>query len=62
VDKSSGRNEFNAGSDSAMHHGSLPIEQFRNAPKIGPATPTTAPSGSTVRDQRPTGTPGSAVK
>jgi len=62
TDHSSGRNEFNAGSDSAKHHGKgTATAQYGSATKPGPAVPTTGPAGA-VRDQRPTGTPGSAVK
>ena len=61
-DKSSGRNEFNAGSDSAVHHKGTATEQYKATPTIGPAVPTTSPTGSAVRDQKPVSVPGSAVK
>lgn len=61
-DSSSGRNEFNAGSDSAKHHTGTASQQYDHTPKAGPSVPTVAPNGSAVRDQRPTNTPGSAVK
>lgn len=62
-DQSSGRDaSTNNGSDSAKHYGTLPIDRFRDSPKIGPATPTTAPTGSAVRDQKPVSVPGSAAK
>jgi hypothetical protein len=40
ADQSSGRNNFNAGSDSAKHH-TTASEQHARTPKAGPATPTT---------------------
>lgn len=62
-DSSSGRNEFNAGSDSAKHHAKgTASQQHGSTPKTGPATPTTAPNGQTVRDLKPFPIPGSAVK
>lgn len=61
-DTSSGRNEFNSGSDSAKHHKGTASEQF-DRKTIAGATPTTAPNGQTVRDNKPMGSvPGSAVK
>ncbi|NYH13550.1 hypothetical protein [Paraburkholderia bryophila] len=62
ADQSSGRNEFNAGSDSAKHHGKTAYEQHQATPKAGPATPTTGPRGSVVRDEKPSNVPGSAVR
>lgn len=40
-DKSSGRNEFNAGSDSAKHHTGTASEQHARTTSTGPATPIT---------------------
>ncbi|WP_158935065.1 hypothetical protein [Burkholderia sp. S171] len=62
ADSSSGRNNLNSGSDSAKHHGSLPIDRFHDSVKPGASTPTTGPNGSVVRDERPSAIPGSAVK
>jgi hypothetical protein len=64
TDSSSGRNEFNAGSDSAKHHAKgTASEQHARTAKTGASTPTVAPNGSFVRDQKPgSSVPGSAVK
>ena len=63
MDQSSGRDsKTNSGSDSAVHHGKgSAAEQFDRSTIAG-STPTVAPSGSTVRDQKPSTVPGSAVK
>ena len=62
ADSSSGRNEFNSGSDSAVHHKGTAQQQYDRTPKASPSTPTTGPNGSVVRDERPSPIPGSAVK
>lgn len=50
------------GSDTARLYKGTAAEQHRTSTTQSVATPTTAPSGSTVRDNRPTNTPGSAVR
>lgn len=62
ADSSSGRNALNSGSDSAKHHRGTASQQYESTVKTGPAVPTTAPGGSCVRDNKPTGMPSSAVK
>lgn len=41
ADASSGRNEFNAGSDSAKHHKGTATDQYKATPAQGAATPVT---------------------
>ncbi|NPT36330.1 hypothetical protein [Paraburkholderia xenovorans] len=63
ADSSSGRNPAtNAGSDSAKHHVGTASAQYGSTPKAAPSVPTTAPTGSYVRDEKPTSTPGSAER
>jgi len=62
ADSSSGRDSGNSGSDSAKYFKGTAHEQFGSTPKAGPATPTTAPNGNTVRDLAPTPVAGSTVK
>lgn len=49
ADSSSGRNEFNAGSDSAIHHrkGSA-FEQHEATPKTERSTPVQGPGGRSI--------------
>ena len=63
MDKASGRDSTNSGSDSAIHHTKgTASEQHSSTPKASPSVPTTGPNGSVVRDLVPTPVAGSAVK
>ena len=59
MDSSSGRNNLNSGSDSAVHHKGTAQQQYDRTPK---ATPAPAPTAEVVRDLKPTPVAGSLVK
>ncbi|SAL55642.1 hypothetical protein AWB69_05978 [Caballeronia udeis] len=62
MDKSSGRDSSNSGSDSAKHHKGTAHAQYKSTANVVPAVPTTAPSAQTVRDLKPFPVPGSAAR
>ncbi|CAE6876065.1 hypothetical protein R69608_01409 [Paraburkholderia nemoris] len=64
MDKSSGRNEFNAGSDSAKHHRGTASQQYGSTPAQGAATPATGkhPNGYVGNGTPPKSDQRSAVK
>lgn len=61
MDNSSGRDEFNAGSDSAKHHRRGTASEQHDK-TILDRTPAPTPSAQVVRDLAPTNAKGSAVR